>query len=128
MLQPGLQPTLYVIAEFFMAALKAGLIALTVNVAVTFAVIALIGSLLPHDGFQSLTGLISFVAAIVTTWFTLRFGMVLPAAAVGNRIGMFDSWRATAPLARNLIGVALAIALFVTLTQKATLGLAVVSY
>lgn len=54
--------------------------------------------------------LIAILAGIVFLWVALRLSVVLPAAAVGERMTISESWRVTAPITRDLMGVAVLIA------------------
>lgn len=45
-------------------------------------------------------------ALLLVAYLGLRFGLVLPAAAVGRPMGLMESWAATQPLARAIAGLA----------------------
>ncbi|WP_217622878.1 hypothetical protein [Ketogulonicigenium robustum] len=44
-----------------------------------------------------------FVLGLIFTWVWLRIGLVLPAAAVGQKMSMLESWRITKPLAEQVL-------------------------
>lgn len=46
------------------------------------------------------------LASIVLFWIILRISLILPAAAMGQKMKVADSWNATAPLANDLWGLA----------------------
>lgn len=60
----------------------------------------------PLDG---MPGLLAPMAGLLlaTSYLGLRFGLVLPAAALGRPMGLQDSWQATRPLAGAILGLAL---------------------
>lgn len=58
--------------------------------------------------------LTTFVTQLMLMWLSLRLSLILPAAALGRPIAMSQSWKATAPLARSLWGVAAVLALINT--------------
>ncbi|MGE4327395.1 MAG: hypothetical protein AB7E21_15035 [Pseudodonghicola sp.] len=45
------------------------------------------------------------LAALVLVWVLARLSLVLPAAAIGERLGLRDSWQATRPIALGIIGL-----------------------
>lgn len=45
------------------------------------------------------------LAALVLVWVSMRLSLVLPAAAIGERLGLRDSWQATRPIALGIIGL-----------------------
>lgn len=45
------------------------------------------------------------------SWLATRIGLILPAAAIGERLGMGESWRATAPVSGQIILPIIVIAL-----------------
>lgn len=58
--------------------------------------------------------LTTFFSQLVLVWLSLRLSLILPAAAIGRPLGIVQSWRFTAALARPLWGVAAMLALFNT--------------
>ncbi|KIN73097.1 hypothetical protein [Sulfitobacter guttiformis] len=52
-----------------------------------------------------------FVAELSLIWLSLRLSLILPAAAVGHPMCLTDSWRFTAPVSSQLMGVAAILAL-----------------
>lgn len=50
--------------------------------------------------------LIGLIGTVVLIWIALRISVVLPAAALGHRMAIGDSWSVTAPLSNGLWGAA----------------------
>jgi hypothetical protein len=63
---------------------------------------------------------LTFVIGIYVIWIGLRISLILPAAALGTRFGIAESWRATAPLQGALWLVALAMVAISSLLPQLT--------
>lgn len=46
-----------------------------------------------------------FLAALVLVWVSVRLSLVLPAAAIGEQLGLRGSWQATRPIALGIVGL-----------------------
>ncbi len=57
--------------------------------------------------------------AIGASWVALRIGLILPAAAIGARLGLGESWRATAPVSGQLLLPVIVLALVFGLINQA---------
>lgn len=64
----------------------------------------------------------AFVMQLLMLWISLRFSLVLPAAALGRPISFMQSWRLTSTMGRTIWGVAALLALINT-TLSASLNL-----
>ncbi|ADO43810.1 hypothetical protein [Ketogulonicigenium vulgare] len=52
-----------------------------------------------------------FAITLVVMWLSLRFGLVLPAASVGAKMGVFQAWRATNPVSGQIFVIAVIVTL-----------------
>ena len=57
-----------------------------------------------------LFSLLGIAFGVVLIWFALRVSVVLPAAALGHNLRIAESWASTAPLTRDLLGLAVMLA------------------
>ncbi|MEP5729276.1 MAG: hypothetical protein ABJL67_07855 [Sulfitobacter sp.] len=71
-------------------------------------VMATLGSIFWGVGFATLSAsLLALGASVIFIWIALRLSVVLPAAAMGHRIPVRESWRLTSNVFGELWGVAL---------------------
>jgi hypothetical protein len=91
--------------NYAIAVLKLFFISLVPALAVTM-LLNLLSAILPKEGQTIVMWSLSTVAIpILLTWLTLRFGLILPAAALDQRLPMRASWVATAPLNMPLLSL-----------------------
>jgi len=67
----------------------------------------LLASVSPDATNSMMETVLSLLVSWLLIWIALRFSVVLPAAALGRRMSVNQSWTLTKPVARELWGVAL---------------------
>ncbi|MBF9042556.1 hypothetical protein HKCCE4037_04420 [Rhodobacterales bacterium HKCCE4037] len=84
-----------------------------------------IGIALLSIGIQSEALAIFLLIGLVfgLSWVATRIGLILPAAAIGERLGIGESWRATAPVAGQIILPIFVLALASTILNQAIIVL-----
>ncbi len=119
-----LRPDLSVFLGYIWRAIVVGLVQFLAAIPLTL-VIALLGSAFVSDGPTSTLPitLIGVLGSIVFIWIAMRFSVVLPAAAIGQRMPVLESWQITGAVAAELWGVAALLTGLNTLIYVAALAL-----
>ncbi|QBY02101.1 hypothetical protein E2K80_16290 [Rhodophyticola sp. CCM32] len=84
---------------YFVSALVVSLVVIAAGVVLGFG-IGIIGSLLPIRGLLVFMG-IGMITALM--WISTRVGLILPAAAVGAKLRIRESWAATRPVSGQIL-------------------------
>ena len=111
------RPGIKLVLAYLWRVLLLSLIQILISIVI---VIPLLISLATGDGESpgpSLPAMLltTFLAGLLLIWLSLRLSLVLPAAALGDRMGFAESWATTAPIVRPLWGVAALLAALNTL-------------
>ncbi len=106
------------IVNYFGNALLIGLVLLGVGI-VAALVIGIVTAVL-----QSLSVAIALGFGLVFgfSWLATRIGLILPAAALGERLSMGESWRVTAPVSGQIILPIIVIAIASTILNQAIIA------
>lgn len=97
-----LSPLLF--GRYMMRVLFLGLIQLSVSVTLVLPLLFAEGTG-ARPSFLAIL-MVTFLAQLLMLWVSLRFSLILPAAALGRPMSLIQSWRHTDDLARTLWGVA----------------------
>lgn len=104
-----LRPSASIVLSYVWRAILVGLMQLLATIPIvigTAAIGAVIGMTAGLGGSAFLGLVIGLLASVVFVWIALRLSVVLPAAALGQPMKIFESWRETAPISGPLWGVA----------------------
>ena len=102
----ALRPDLSVYLGYIWRAIVVGLVQFLAAIPLTL-VIALLGGAFVASGPNPFpVTLLGVAGSIVFLWIALRFSVVLPAAAIGHRMPVLESWQVTRGSAAELWGVA----------------------
>ena len=101
-----LRPDMSIFFSYIWRAIVVGCVQLVAAVPVTLAM-GVLGAALVQDNPQGIaTTIIGLFGGLIFIWIALRFSVVLPAAALAQRMSIGDSWRLTVPVSGTLWGVA----------------------
>lgn len=106
------------IANYFGNALLIGLIVIAASIGAGIVVVVIISVL------QSPAIAIALGVALnfALTWVATRIGLILPAAAIGERVTIGESWRATAPVSGQIILPLIVFGLAATILNQAIIA------
>ncbi len=89
-----------------------------IMIGVGFAVGIVIGILIAVVQSEALAILLGVGLIFGLSWVATRVGLILPAAAIGEKLGIGESWRATAPVAGQIILPIFVLALVSTILNQ----------
>ena len=104
-----LRPSPSIVLSYVWRAILVGLMQLlaTIPIVIGTAALGAVIGMTAGLGGSAFPGLIiGLLSGVVFVWIALRLSVVLPAAALGHSMRIFESWRETAPIAGPLWGVA----------------------
>lgn len=110
-------PPVRIVFGYLWRVLLISLIQVLISIVLVIPLLISIASATPDAGQPSLPAMLltTFMTGLLLIWLSLRLSLVLPAAALGQRMGFGESWSITAPLVRPLWGVATLLAALNTL-------------
>jgi hypothetical protein len=100
--------------NYFGSALLIGLVMIGAGIAGGI-VLAVLLAILPNPAIAIVLG-VGLVFGL--SWVATRVGLILPAAAIGERLGMGESWKATAPVSGQIILPIIVIAIASTILNQ----------
>ena len=115
------------VAAYVWKAMVIGLLMRAVAAVPLFLVSALLVGALGASGLAAAMPVLTGLIGIPAIWLLLRLSLGLPAVAVGEKLSIAGSWRATGPVQANVLIPAAAIGLLEAATGAAQIGLAEVS-
>lgn len=119
-----LRPGWSVIAFYIWRAITVALVQMLAAVPILTALTVLAG----FTGWQATPGqtgssmILGLLAGIAFVWIALRFSITLPAAAMGQRMGLLQSWIVSAPMSGAILSVAALLSL-INVATSVTLSL-----
>lgn len=114
-----LAPSWSVIAYYIWRAFTVALVQMLAAVPILTAITVLAGI----TGWQTTPGqsgpsvIFGILAGIAFVWVALRFSIALPAAAMGQRMGLLQSWMVSAPMSGAILSVAALLSLISVATS-----------
>ena len=110
-------PPVRIVLGYMWRVLLISLIQVLISIVLVIPLLISIASATPDAGQPSLPAMLltTFLTGLLLIWLSLRLSLVLPAAALGERMSFSESWSITAPLVRPLWGVAALLAALNTL-------------
>ena len=94
-----------------------------VAIGVGFAGLLVIGIVVAALPYQAVAFLLLTGFTMGLTWVVTRIGLILPAAALGQPMGIGESWQATKPVSTDLLVPVVIISLAITLLNQAIMVL-----
>ena len=107
------RPDLSTFFSYLWRATLVGLVQILVSIPIAFTMALVGGATLVGNGASSLLVLVvlGVISGVVFLWVALRISVVLPAAAMGQKMRIAESWQTTARAATPILGVAVLLAL-----------------
>lgn len=119
----GLRPGASLIFSYFWRAVVVGCVQLLAAIPVTLVIGILGAAFMQTSGGGAVTSLLTLGGSVIFIWIALRLSVVLPAAALGHRMAVRESWTVTQPLSGPLWGLAVLLTGVNMLISLLTLGI-----
>lgn len=102
----GVRPGASLVFSYLWRAIVVGCVQLLAAIPVTLVIGILGAAFLQTGAGGTVTSLLTLAGSVIFIWIALRLSVVLPAAALGRRMAVRESWNATQPVSGPLWGLA----------------------